>query len=159
MTSDRIFNCLARHLEALVTANGGVFAASETVAQTLSMLVQGPGRWRCILQWQREDPAQRGENELKVLVVVQQAIGLSIKSGEDVTVKRGDDLALLPRANQVFAWLRAVTFDNPDIDKPPLSQGKTQWLADPSFPTRQISAEFAIKYGLEPVNLVHLTVE
>ena len=159
MTSDRLFNALAAYLEPKVKKERGVFAPAETVAETLAMLAQGPGQWRCILQWQREDPTgNRGEMEMKFLVIIQQSKGLGVMPGADMMIKRANDDALLTRANQVWRWVRMITFDNPDIDKTPIAQGKTQWLTDPSFPTRQISAEFGIRYVLEPVELVHLTV-
>ncbi len=159
MTSDRLFNALAAYLEPKVKAARGVFAPAETVAETLAMLAQGPGQWRCILQWQREEPTgNRGEMEMRFLVIVQQAKGLGVMPGADMMTDRAGDDPLLKRANKVWRWMRAITFDNADIDRTPVAQGKTQWLTDPNFPTRQISAEFGIRYGLEPVELVHLTV-
>lgn len=159
MTSDAIFNRLAAHLKSLVEGEGGIFAASETVAETLSMLGQSPGRWRCILQWQREDDtAARNELRLGVLLIVQQGKGMAIDKGSDVTVSRAGDSALLARFNQAAAWMRAVWFTNEDIAKEPMRQGNAQWLNDPNFPTRQISGEFSIAYGPTAVQLVPLTV-
>lgn len=160
MTSERIFACLCRYLEPKVQAANGIFAQSETVEETLGMLTSSPGRWRCILQWQREEPVPnaRGVHELSLLVIIQQAKGLPAQSGLGAVLAQPGHKALLERANEVFRWMRAVVFDNHDIDKVPLRQGKTQWMSDPAFPTRQISAVFSLNYGLETVTMQHLTV-
>ena len=160
MTSDLIFNAVAAYLKSQVEAHQGIFAPSETVAETLAMLAQSPGRWRCILQWQREDDtstAVRNELRLKLLLIVQQSKGLSIDKGADVTVLRAGDPALLTRFNQAAAWMLAITFTDRDIERSALKQGNAQWLNDPQFPTKQISGEFSICYGPSPVTLVQLT--
>jgi hypothetical protein len=56
MTAERLFNTLAAHLRTKTLAAGGVFAQSETVEHTLSLLSGSAGRFRVILQWQQEKP-------------------------------------------------------------------------------------------------------
>lgn len=152
MTSERIFQALADRLSLLVREDRGVFTPSQTVEETMSLLSQAPGSWRCILQWQREDPTgERGEMRMKVLLIVQAARGLDVRTGADA-------MPLLARFNKAAAWIRAVYFDNTDIAREPWQQGATQWLVSPDFPTRQISGEFSLRYGLSAVDLVKLTV-
>lgn len=153
MTSDRIFAALSAHMETQVTAAGGRYDASETVEQTLALLGNAPGSWRVILQWMEDKPTgERGEMQVTVLLIVQSARGLDVRPGADA-------MPLLRRFNQAASWLRAVWFDNSDIERAPWRQGNTGWLVSPDFPTRQIKGEFSIKYGLNEVELVRLTVE
>ena len=160
MTADRLFNRLATYLRAKVEANGGIFAPSETVAETMGMLAVSPVKWRCILQWQREDDTgARGEMAMKLLVIVQQAKGLDVDKGADVTItKAGGKDALLKRFHQVAGWVRAIRWTNADVSKEPMKLMAAYWLNDPSFPTRQIAGEFGIKYGLEAVTVEELTI-
>jgi hypothetical protein len=158
MTSDRIFNALAAYLKPKVEAEGGTFSPSETVAETLAFLGQSPGRWRCILQWQREDDTpNRNELQMKFLVIVQQGKGLPAQAGADVAKARAGDKSLLQRFNETAAWVRAACFTNQDIRREPIKQHNAQWVTDPAFPTRQISGEFSVFYGPSPVTLQALT--
>lgn len=159
MTSDRIFNALAAHLEPKVVAAGGVFAPSETVAETLALLGLTPTSWRCILQWQRDDDtANRGESRAKFLLIVQQGKTLSVVKGADVATGQAGRDAILKRFNAASAWLRAVQFSNPDVSKEPMKQGSAYWLNDPTIPTRQIAGEFMVAYGLDAVDLEGVTI-
>lgn len=159
MTADRLINALAAHLTPLVTAEKGVLALSETVADTMGMLSASPNQWRCILQWQREDDTgARGEMLMKCLVIVQQSRGLDIAKGADVTVTKGERKPLLSRFSQVAGWVRAIRWTNPDVSREPMKLLAAYWLNDPTFPTRQIAGEFGIKYGLTPVEVVEIEI-
>lgn len=160
MTSDRIFNALAAHLASQAQAARGIFARSETVAETMGMLAAAPLSWRCILQWQREDDMShaRGVMRVRFLVIVQQAKGLGIDKGADVTVSTDGRDALLKRFHQVAGWVRGIRFTNEDCDQQPMALLSAYWLADPTFPTRQIAGEFATSYGLDPVPLTNITI-
>lgn len=160
MTSDRIFNAIAGYLSPKVVADKGVFAVSETVAETMGMLAASPASWRCILQWQREDDVSgaRGVMQAKFLVIVQQAKGLQIDKGADVTVSSAGKDALLKRFNTVAGWVRGLRFPNADTEQQPMKLLAAYWLNDPTFPTRQISGEFATSYGLDAVELTNVTI-
>ena len=167
MTSERILNALATFLRTKTVAAGGVLALSETVANTLAMLGTGmPGSFRVILQWQREaGTGNRGEREMTFLVIVQQGgQNLSINPGDVVSVTRpagADDnnAALLQRCTQVCAWVRAIKFSNADVQQhmPVCVPGTASWVHDPSFPTRQIAHEFAVRFANEPTTQETIT--
>lgn len=176
MTSERIINAIAAYLRTKTEAQGGVFALSDTVANTISLLSGSPGRFRVILQWQREAATgNRGEREMTFLVIVQQGgQNLSINPGDAITVSRPSALAgttadsdaptadsdrsnlnnapLMQRCTQVCGWVRAIKFSNPDVQQqmPVCVPGAANWMHDPSFPTRQIAHEFAIRFTNEP---------
>lgn len=181
MTPERIFNSLAAFLRTRVEARGGVFAESETVAHTLSMLSGSPGRWRVIQQWQREDDTDnRTETTMRLLVIVQQGgQNLGVKPGDAITVQRPSALAattvdsdlptvdsetasldnapLMVQVTRVCQWLRAVRWTNKDIIAEPLKRRSAYWLNDPDFPTRQIATEWEIKFTSERISTVELT--
>ena len=94
MTSARLLNAIADYLTPQVVEAGGVFALSETVAQTLALLQTGPGKFRVVLQWQRERKTEnRGEREMTFLVIIQQGVTLGIKPGDTVSVQRPGPLS------------------------------------------------------------------
>ena len=171
MTSERLINAIAGFLQTKVVAARGVFALSETVANTLSLLSGSAGRFRVILQWQREGATgNRGEREMTFLVIVQHGgQNLAVKPGDAVTVKRaagldgvtvdgelptGDSVAsfenapLMQRCTQVSKWVRSIKFTNPDLQQwsPACVPGNSYWLNDESFPTRQIAHEFTVRF-------------
>lgn len=163
MTSERILNAVAAFLRTKVEAAGGVFAVSETVANTLSLLSGSPGRWRVILQYQRGEPGgARGVRKMTMLIIVQHGgQNLAVHSGDAVSVKRvGDEEALLQRCTQVCKWARSINFKNQDIaqDWPQMQQGADYWLNDPSFPTRQIAHEFTVNFAQDGVTTEEVTV-
>ncbi len=178
MTPERILNATAGFLRFKVEAAGGVMAVSETVAHTLSLLSGSAGRFRVILQFQREAAtANRAERALTMLIIVQQGgQNLSVNPGDAITVSRPASLsattvdndgpltmdsptaslnnaALMQRCTQVCKWVRGMRFTNADIQQqwPQMEEGAAYWLADPSFPTKQIAHEFTVKYGPEAV--------
>lgn len=152
MTSARILLALKSYLEPLTTANGGVFELSGTPQGTLELLKAAPVKWRCILQWQRED--QVGSSSamiMRYLIVVQQAKGLSVDRGADVQTGRAGDPAILSRLTQVCDWLRAAKLEHHQIDSSDMNPRSKYWLIDDSFPSRQAAAEFSLAYGCDPV--------
>lgn len=160
MTSDVILTAVESHLRPLVVAQSGVLDLSETPQDTLSRLKAGPARWRCILQWLREDAVgeMRGAVDLRILVVVQQSKGLDVKPGRDVQTTRAGDSALLARWHQVCSWVRGLRLQHPQIDCRGWHLGSAYWLFDPDFPTRQIAGEFSLVYGLGPIDLAEVVV-
>lgn len=183
MTPERILNSVAAFLTPKVQREGGVLALSETVANTLSLLSGSPGRFRVIVQFQRDAPANRGERAVTMLVIVQQGgQNLGVKPGDAVSISRPASLSvttadsdsaptadsetaslnnapLLQRCTQVCAWLRSINFKNRDIkqDWPQMMQGAAYWLNDPAFPTRQIAHEFTVHYGQSQVTTEEVT--
>lgn len=174
MTSATLLNGIADYLRPKVVAAGGVFALSETVAQTIAALQTGPGKFRVVLQWQRESKTEnRGEREMTFLAIVQQGVSLGIKSGDTVSVQRPGPLSgvtadqetptadnvttvlnsdpLLQCCTRVVNWLRALKLTNTDIIQrfPTCELGGAYWLNDPSFPTRQIAHEFTVRFALD----------
>lgn len=167
MTSERIINAVAGFLRTKVEAAGGVFALSETVAHTLSLLSGGAGRFRVIVQWQREAATgNRGEREMTFLVIVQQGIStLGVNPGDGVSVQRPagmlesttadsttsglNNAPLMQRCTQVCAWTRSIKFSNADVQQqmPACVPGNAYWLNDPSFPTKQIAHEFTVRFA------------
>lgn len=157
MTAERILNAVAAFLRPKVEAAGGVFALSETVARTLSLLSQGPGKWRVILQYQRgAATGNRGERVMTMLIIVQAAQTLGVQPGDAVSV--ADD-ALMQRCTQVCAWARSMRFTNQDMQQqwPQMEMGADYWLNDPSFPTRQIAHEFMVRYAQSGVTTEEVT--
>ncbi|WP_395737458.1 hypothetical protein [Prosthecobacter sp.] len=184
MTPERIINAMSAYLRPKVEAAGGVFALSETVANTLSLLSGSPGRWRLILQFQREDgTANRGERKLTLLIIVQQGgQNLGVKQGDAITVARPASLSattadndgpltvdsgtaslnnapLMQRCSQTCKWVRSIKFLNRDIrqDWPQMQEGAAYWLNDPSFPTRQIAHEFSVLYSQDAITTEEAT--
>jgi len=169
MTSERILNAIAAKLRPKVTAAGGVFDLSADVASTLSLLGGSAGRFRVILQWQRETRTEnRGEREMTFLVIVQQGIStLGVNPGDGVSVSRPASLLestsadsttsslnnapLLQRCTQICAWVRALKFSNADVQQhmPACVPGNAYWLTDPNFPTKQIAHEFSVRFANE----------
>ncbi len=174
MTSARLLNAIADYLTPQVVEAGGVFALSETVAQTLALLQTGPGKFRVVLQWQRERKTEnRGEREMTFLVIIQQGVTLGIKPGDTVSVQRPGPLSgvtadrdtptadnvrttlnsdpLLQVCTTVAAWLRALRFTNADIIQrmPTCEAGDAYWLNDASFPTKQVAHEYSVRFALE----------
>ena len=147
---------IGAYLQPLVEAEGGIFALSGTVEDTLAMLSQAPGRWRCLCQWQREQAQGSTKTAVQAtfLFIVQQAKGLHVNPGFDVQNKRADDPALLDRANFVMQAMRACRISHSQIDPAGFMLGSRYWLADPRFPTRQIAMEFTLLYGLDAKALV-----
>lgn len=184
MTSERIINTLAAFLTPKVQAEGGILALSETVQQTLGLLSGSAGRWRVIVQFQREAATgNRGERALTCLVIVQQGgQNLSVKPGDAITVQRPASLSvttaddagaptvdnataslnnapLMQRCTQVCTWLRSMRLTNQDIQQqwPQLELGASYWLNDPSIPTRQIAHEFTVRYTQNAVTTETVT--
>lgn len=184
MTSERILNAVAAFLRPKVLAAGGVFALSESVANTLSLLSGGAGRFRVIVQFQREAPLgdARGGRVLTLLIIVQHGgQNLSVNPGDAVTVVRPASLsattadsdaptsdsetaslnnaALMQRCSQVCQWARSIRFLNADImqEWPQMKPGASYWLNDPSFPTRQIAHEFMVGFSLDSVTVENVT--
>lgn len=169
MTSERILNAIAAYLRPKVTTAGGVFDLSADVASTLSLLGTSAGRFRVVLQWQRERGTEnRGEREMTFLVIVQQGVStLGINPGDGVSVSRPasmldttradsttsslNNAPLLQRCTQVHAWVRAVKFSNADVRQqmPVCEPGNGYWLSDPNFPTKQIAQEFTVRFASE----------
>ncbi len=166
MTSERLINAIAGFLRPKVEAAGGVFALSETVAHTLGLLSGGAGKFRVILQWQREAATgNRGEREMIFLVIVQQGVTLGVNPGDAVTVQRPasmlettqadsstsslNNAPLMQRCTEVCRWTRSIKFSNADLQQwmPSCVPGNAYWLNDPSFPTKQIAHEFAIRFA------------
>jgi len=147
---------IGNYLKPLVEAEGGIFALSGTVEDTLTMLSQSPGRWRCLCQWQREQAqgSTRTAVQATFLFIVQQAKGLHVNPGQDVQDKRGADPALLDRAEFVQQAMRACRFNHPQIDAAGFMLGSRYWLSDPRFPTRQIAMEFTLLFGCDSKELV-----
>lgn len=186
MTIERIINAVAAFLRRKVEAEGGVFELSATVQNTLSLLAGGAGRWRVIVQFQRDDPGganNRGERKLTMLIIVQQAgQNLAVNPGDAITVSRPPSLAattvdnngplttdsataslnnapLMQRCTQVAKWARSIRFTNKDMrqDWPQMMGGAAYWLSDPSFPQRQIAHEFSVLYGQDGVTTEDVT--
>lgn len=158
MTPERILNAVAAFLRPKVVAEGGEFELSSTVARTLSLLGGGPGKFRVILQYQREAATgNRGGRALTMLVIVQQSIpNLAANPGDAISVNED---ALLARCTQVMKWARSIRFLNQDIqqDWPQMMPGSNYWLNDPGFPTRQIAHEFIVTFGADGVTTEDVT--
>lgn len=148
MTAATILNSLAAHLDPKIRAEGGTFEPSGNVQDTLAKLANAPMRWRCILQWNGEDDLGQAKNvtRMGILVVVQQARGLSADPGKDVSQARAGDPSLLDRVEFVADLVRGAHFVHDQISKRFLGKGR-KWLTDPAFPTRQIGLEFTIEFG------------
>lgn len=153
MNAPRILTSLDAHLRPLIEAQGGTLEICGTVEDTLARLAQAPGKWRVILQWQREEAlgSTRTAVELRFLAIVQQGRGLSIDAGADVHKNRATDPALLARMNHVRSLIRAVRWQHPEIDGVGPQLRSTQWLTDPGLPTRQITIEFSLQMGLDSI--------
>lgn len=185
MTAERLFNALGAYLKAKTLAEGGVFAQSETVEQTLSLLSGSAGRFRVILQWQQERPGTgRAERQMTVLVIVQMGGGnLGVNPGELLSVQRPSSLSattadaemptvdsgtasfnnssLLHRASQVCGWMLGIHFPtHPDVQPhwPVMEPGRYYWLADPKLPTVQRAHEFTVTYAPDEVEAAPLTI-
>jgi hypothetical protein len=185
MTAERLFNTLGIHLRAKTIAAGGVFAQSETVEQTLSLLSGSAGRFRVILQWQQEKPGSgRGVREMTVLVIVQMGgQNLAVNMGDLVSVQRPSSLSaitadaemptadsgtasfnnssLLHRASQVCGWMLGIHFPtHDDVQQhwPVMEPGRYYWLSDPKIPTVQRAHEFTVTYAPDEVEAVPLTI-
>ena len=157
MTAATILNSLAAYLQPIIEAEKGVFEPSGTVEDTLAKLQQAPGRWRCILQWQREDDlgVSKAVTSMTILVIVQQARGLAIAKGKDVSTNRAGDPSILDRAEFVRDLVRGARFVHDQLDKGFLGKA-SYWLVDPKFPTRQLAMEFTISYGRGPTPVVQV---
>lgn len=154
MDATTILNAAGDYLKTKVEAAGGVFELSGTVDDTLAKLAQSPGRWRVLLQWQREDDqgSTRTATIMKLLLIVQQAKGLNVRAGADVSVARGSDPSLLERVEQTRQWMRGLRLQHAQIGGRGFEGGASYWLSDPAFPTRQIAMEFSIMYGRGPTD-------
>lgn len=158
MTAATILNSLAAYLQPVIEAEKGIFEASGTVEDTLAKLQQAPGRWRVILQWQREDDL--GQNKavtnMTILVVIQQSRGLAIAKGADVAGSRAGDPSILDRAEFIRDLVRGARFVHPQIDANGFLGKGSYWLVDPRFPTRQKAMEFTLTYGRGPTTLLEV---
>jgi hypothetical protein len=177
MTSERILNAVATYLRTKVTAEGGMLDLSDSVDSTLRLLGTSAGRFRVIVQWQREAPMgeARGGRTLTMLVIVQQGKDLSINPGDAVSVSRPasmlqttladsttsslNNAPLMQRNTQVRTWCRAIKFSNADIAQqwPAMQPGASYWLNDPNIPTRQIANEFTVAFGESAVTTESVT--
>lgn len=184
MTSERIINAVAGFLRPKVETAGGVFSLSETVAHTLSLLSGSAGRFRIILQWQRESGDEpRGQRTMTMLIIVQHGgQNLSINPGDAITVSRPSSLSattvdsdgpltvdsdtaslnnapLMQRCTQVCQWARSIRFVNADIQQqwPQMKPGASYWLNDASLHTKQIAHEFMVQFGMDAVTLENVT--
>ena len=184
MTAERIINAVAAFLSPKTLAEGGVFSLSETVAHTLALLSGSAGRFRVIVQFQRDAPTgERGERMLTLLIIVQQGgQNLSVNPGDAITVSRPASLsattvdndgpltmdsgtaglnnaALMQRCTQVGRWARSMRFTNRDMQQqwPQMEAGAAYWLTDPSFTTRQIAHEYMVKYASDGVSTEDVT--
>ena len=183
MTSERILNAIAAYLRPQVEDAGGVFALSETVANTLALLSGSPGRFRVILQWQQENPTgNRGEEEMTFLVIVQHGgQNLGVNPGDAITVTRPSALEattadsdaptadsdranlnnapLMQRCTQIYKLVRAIKFTNQDIQQqmPQCVPHRAYWLNDTSFPTRQSAQEFKVLFANDATSSTNVT--
>jgi hypothetical protein len=153
MNAPRILTSLDAHLRPLIAAQGGTLEICGTIEDTLARLAQAPGKWRVILQWQREEAlgSTRTAVELRFLAIVQQAKGMSIDAGADMHKERAGDPALLARVNLIRDLIRAVRWQHPEIDGTGPQLRATTWLTDPRLPTRQVSIEFSLQMGLDSI--------
>jgi len=153
MNASTIFASLEAHLRPLIAAQGGTLEICGTVEDTLARLAQAPGKWRVILQWQREEAlgSTRTAVELRFLAIVQQAKGMGIDAGADMHKERAGDPALLTRMELVRNLIRAVRWQHPEIDGTGPQLRSTTWLTDPRFPTRQVNIEFSLQIGLDSI--------
>lgn len=150
MTSARLLLALEGYLKPIIEANNGVFELSGTPESTLAMLRTGPQKWRCILQWLRED--QIGTSSamvMRFLVIVQQAKSLAAQAGADISRDRSGDPAILSRLTDVCDALRACKLQSNQIDPRDINPHSKYWLTDESFPSRQMAAEFSIAFGAD----------
>lgn len=183
MTAERLLNATAAYLRTKTLAEGGVFDLSDSVASTLRLLATGAGKFRVILQWQREAPMgeARGGRSMTMLVIVQQGKDLSVNPGDAVSVSRPAGLSattadgelptadsataslnnapLMQRNTQVRQWCRALVFANADVQRqwPVMEPGASYWLNDPTIPTRQIANEFTVKFAEGAVTTASVT--
>ena len=71
---------------------------------------------------------------------------------------RGADESLLARVEQVRGWVRGLRLQHSQIDGKGFAGGRSYWLSDPSFPTRQIAMEFAMFFGRGPTETTIVTL-
>jgi len=169
MTAERLLNAIAAYLRPLVEAEGGVFALSATVDETLSLLAHSAGRFRVVLQWQQERQGGcRGAREMTVLVIVQMGSGVpSAAPGDLLSVQRLSgggaytDASLMRRASEVCAWVLGIHFPaHADVsqDWPVMQPGRYYWLHDRNVPTVQRAHEFTIAYAQDVVTVSAVSI-
>ena len=154
MNAPTILASLEAYLKPLIAEEGGTLEICGTVEDTLARLAQSPGRWRVLLQWQREEAlgSTRTAVEMRFLVIIQQARGMGIDAGADMHKDRAGDPSLRARMELVRGLVRGVRWAHPEIDGAGPQLRSTQWLSDPRFPTRQVSAEFGLIMGLDAIS-------
>ncbi len=150
MTAARLLTALEGYLKPLVTAAGGTVETAEHLEDCHDKLAIGPDRWRVILTAVRGDAigGTKRMETLQLLAVVQASKGLQAD-------RNADGGPLLEKLEDVRGWICGARFAAAVETGPPTHQHpeiacegfkRRNWyrLVDPSYPTRQLAAEFTI---------------
>jgi hypothetical protein len=122
MTIDLILQSLEDWLRPLVEGQGGIVDVAETADDALQMLSgNAPTKWRVILtatgDTLADDPtAASGYVVGGLSAIVQAPLGLSAKPGKTLHRTTSGNASFLARLNFVIRKLRAVAFDDDEID-------------------------------------------
>ena len=158
MTIDVILQALEDHLRPLVEGQGGLVDIAETADDALQMLAgNAPLKWRVILtatgDTLADDPnARSGYVAGGFSAIVQAPLGMAAKPGKSLHRTTSGGGSFLARLNFIIRKLRAVAFDDDEIDcERNLMFERWQWLRDGEEQRtwRAAEAQFQLYYVLD----------
>jgi len=154
MTLGLILQALEDYLGPLVTAQKGVFQVAETAEDALSALGEGsPTKWRVVLSGDGVRAAEgshlAGHTIGTIAVYIQAPKGLENRPGKGLhRQSTGGGPSFLDRVDWIIRKLRAVRFDNDEIDEiENLNFRGWEWVRMPDGSMlRAVVARFEILY-------------
>lgn len=149
-----IIASLEDYLKPLVTAEGGIISVVETAEDAMEMLAgTAPEKWRLVLSTDGEkapeDDGRAGHVVSEIVAYVQAPKGMETKPGRSLHRRSTNNgKPFLDRLNWVIRKLRAVTFDNDEIDEQQaLNYRGWEWLKYQDQPAwRTAKATFELLY-------------
>jgi hypothetical protein len=167
MTPALLLRNLEDALRPLVTAEKGTVFVCETPEETLSLLANKPGAFRCLIQWMGHDgdPSTYGSSKTgRIAVILQTARGLRDDRGADAhrapaAPGSGGERPILELVSLVNTFVRSLTYLDDegqlrdDIEHH-RAAGRHQcfteiggdWLEIEGVALRQYQTNFSIRY-------------
>lgn len=143
-------------LKPLIEAEKGQLNIATDVDDALQLLVTAPNRFRVVLTWDGfgdHPEAINGVNQMRFLVIVQQARGMS-KDPSDSLHRQAHQVGeppFLDRLEQVSGWFRALRFPGRNCSCEGLALTDSNWVGDAPAKTRAHALTFSLVVAHPPL--------
>lgn len=119
MKISSILTAIAAALAAQAEPEGGSVWTSTGPEDTDALLLESPAKWRIILHWGGDEPADETTDAwvaTRIVCTVQQPRALQRIGGRDLTESVSGRAAFYDRVDQVRRWMRGIVFYRMDGD-------------------------------------------